>query len=194
MPAAPVQYQRTREMTIDELLLENRVVFLIGEINHASAARVMMQMLYLEHQKKGQDINFYINSPGGAVDDTLAIYDTVRFLTSEVATYCMGRAYSGAALLVTAGQKGKRYILPHAKMMIHQPYGGVYGQTEDIRIQAEQIIRAKRTLTEILAKHTGQSMEQIQLDSERDKYFSAGEAKEYGLVDEVIVEPEKNRK
>ncbi len=194
MPAAPVQYQRTREMTIDELLLENRVVFLIGEINHASAARVMMQMLYLEHQKKGQDINFYINSPGGAVDDTLAIYDTMRFLSSEVATYCMGRAYSGAALLITAGQKGKRFILPHAKMMIHQPYGGVYGQTEDIRIQAEQIIRAKQALTEIFAQHTGQSTDQVQKDSDRDKYFSASEAKEYGLVDDVIVEPEKNKK
>jgi len=186
MPAAPVQYQRTREMTIDELLLENRVVFLIGEINHASAARVMMQMLYLEHQKKGQDISFYINSPGGTIDDTLAIYDTMRFLSSDVATYCMGRAYSGAAVLLTAGAKDKRVILPHAKVMIHQPYGGVYGQTEDIRIQAEQIMRGKAELNRILSDHTGQSIEQIQRDSERDKYFSAIEAKEYGLVDEVL--------
>lgn len=185
-----ITYQRTREMTIDELLLENRVVFLIGEINHASAARVMMQMLYLENQKKGQDINFYINSPGGAVDDTLAVYDTMRFLSSDVATYCMGRAYSGGAVLLTAGQKGKRFILPHAKVMIHQPYGGVYGQTEDIRIQAEQIIKEKRELTRILARHTGQTEEQIREDSERDKFFNAMEAKEYGLVDEVIQEPE----
>jgi ATP-dependent Clp protease protease subunit len=195
MPAAQhVQYQRTREMTIDELLLENRVVFLIGEINQASAARVMMQMLYLENQKRGQDINLYINSPGGAVDDTLAIYDTMRFLSSDVATYCMGRAYSGGSVLLTAGAKGKRYILPHAKVMIHQPYGGVYGQTEDIRIQAEQIIKAKRELNKILSLHTGQPIENIERDSDRDKYFTAQEAKDYGLVDEVIEEPEAKAK
>ena len=188
MPAAPIQYQRTREMTIDELLLENRVVFLIGEINHASAARVMMQMLYLENQKRGQDINFYINSPGGAVDDTLAIYDTMRFLSSPVATYCMGRAYSGGALLLTAGAKGKRYCLPHAKVMIHQPYGGVFGPTEDIKIQAEQIIKSKTELIQIFARHTGQTVDKIRADSERDKYFTAPEAKAYGLVDEVIEE------
>jgi ATP-dependent Clp protease protease subunit len=191
MPAAGVTYQRTREMTIDELLLENRIVFLIGEINHASAARVMMQMLYLENQKKGQDIHFYINSPGGAVDDTLAVYDTMRFLSSSVSTYCLGRAYSGAAVLLTAGAVGKRYILPHAKVMLHQPFGGIFGQTEDIRIQAEQIIKSKRELIKIMAKHTGRSEDQIQKDSERDKYFTATEAKEYGLVDEVIQEPPK---
>ena len=186
MPAAPIQYQRTREMTIDELLLENRVVFLIGEINHASAARVTMQMLYLENQKRGQDINFYINSPGGSVDDTLAIYDTMRFLSSDVATYGMGRAYSGAALLLAAGTKGKRFILPHAKVMIHQPYGGVYGQTEDIRIQAEQIIKSKTELIRIMSELTGKDKDVVRKDSERDKYFDAAEAKAYGLVDEVI--------
>lgn len=189
--AASVTYQRTREMTIDELLLENRIVFLIGEINQGSAARVMMQMLYLENQKRGQDINFYINSPGGAVDDTLALYDTMRFLSSPVSTYCLGRAYSGAAVLLTAGAKGKRYILPHAKVMIHQPYGGVTGQAEDIRIQAEQIIKAKAELNRIIATHTGQSIENIHRDSERDKYFTAEEAVKYGLVDEVLVEPPK---
>lgn len=194
MSAMSVNYQRTREMTIDELMLENRVVFLIGEINQASAARVMMQMLYLDNQKKGQDINFYINSPGGAVDDTLALYDTMRFLSSEVATYCLGRAYSGGAILLTAGAKGKRFILPHAKVMIHQPYGGVFGQTEDIRIQADQIIKSKRQLNEILARHTGQDIENIQRDSERDKYFTAHEAKEYGLVDDVIEMVEKKPK
>ena len=193
MPAAQVHYQRTREMTIDELLLENRVVFLIGEINQASAARVVMQMLYLENQKRGQDINFYINSPGGAVDDTLAIYDTMRFLSSDVATYCMGRAYSGGSVLLTAGAKGKRFILPHAKVMIHQPYGGVYGQTEDVRIQAEQIIKAKKELIRILAKHTGQSIEAIERDSDRDKYFSAHEAKAYGLVDDVIEDVKESK-
>lgn len=191
MPAAGVTYQRTREMTIDELLLENRIVFLIGEINHASAARVMMQMLYLENQARGKDINFYINSPGGAVDDTLAVYDTMRFLSSPVSTYCIGRAYSGAAVLLTAGAKGKRFILPHAKVMIHQPYGGVTGQAEDIRIQAEQIIKSKQELNRILSVHTGQPIENIQRDSERDRYFTAEEARNYGLVDEVLSESKK---
>ncbi|MCA9277631.1 MAG: ATP-dependent Clp protease proteolytic subunit [Phycisphaerales bacterium] len=186
-----VSYQRTREMTIDELLLENRVVFLIGEINHASAARVMMQMLYLENQKRGQEISLYINSPGGAVDDTLAIYDTMQFLASPIATYCIGRAYSGGAVLLTAGEKGKRFILPHAKVMIHQPYGGVTGQAEDIRIQAEQIIKSKAQLSEIIANHTGQPVEQVRKDSERDRFFSAAEAKAYGLVDEVLSAPPK---
>ena len=190
MPAASsVSYQRTREMSIDELLLENRIVFLIGEINHASAARVMMQMLYLENQKRGTEINFYINSPGGAVDDTLALYDTMQFLSSPIATYCIGRAYSGGAVLLASGQKGKRYILPHAKVMIHQPYGGVTGQAADIKIQAEQIIKMKKGLNEILAKHTGQPYDTVAKDAERDKYFDAEEAKAYGLVDEVLQHP-----
>ncbi len=193
MPAAGVSYQRTREMTIDELLLENRVVFLIGEINQASAARLMMQMFYLENIKRAQDIHFYINSPGGAVDDTLAIYDTMRFLSSPISTYCLGRAYSGAAVLLAAGAKGKRFILPHAKVMIHQPYGGVGGQAEDIRIQAEQIIKSKDELIKIISRHTGTSEEQVRKDGERDKYFNAGQAKEYGLVDEVITEPMKDK-
>lgn len=191
MPAAGISYQRTREMTIEELLLENRIVFLASDINHISASRVMMQMHYLEHQKRGQEINFYIKSPGGSVDDTLAIYDTMRLLSSPVATYCIGYAYSGAALLVTAGVKGRRFILPHAKIMIHQPYGGVTGQAEDIRIQAEQIIKAKRQLNEIFSLHTGQDVEQIRRDAERDKFFSAEEAVAYGLVDEVLKEPPK---
>jgi ATP-dependent Clp protease protease subunit len=192
MPAAGVTYQRTREMTIDELLLENRIVFLIGDINQGSAARVMMQMLYLENQGRGKEISFYINSPGGAVDDTLALYDTMRFLTSPVATFCLGRAYSGAALLLAAGAKGKRFMLPHAKVMIHQPFGGVTGQAEDIRIQAEQIIKAKQELNRIIAQCTGQPVEVVQRDSERDKYFSAEEAVKYGLADEVLNEPPKN--
>jgi len=191
MPAASVSYQRTREMTIDELLLENRIVFLIGEINYQTASRVMMQMLYLENQRRGQEINFYINSFGGAVDDTLALYDTMRFLSSPVSTYCIGRAYSGAAVLLTAGEKGKRYCLPHAKVMIHQPFGGVTGQAEDIRLQAEQIIKSKQTLTQIIADHTGQTYDRVMEDKERDKYFTADEAKEYGLVDEVLKQPPK---
>ena len=193
MASAGVSYQRTREMTIDELLLENRVLFLVGEINQSSAARLMMQMLYLENIKRGQEIHFYINSPGGAVDDTLAIYDTMGFLSSPINTYCLGRAYSGAAVLLSAGAKNKRYVLPHAKVMIHQPYGGVMGQAEDIRIQAEQIIKSKSELIRILAKHTGQPEDVVRRDSERDKYFNAGQAKEYGLVDEVITELPKGQ-
>ncbi len=189
MASASVSYQRTREMTIDELLLENRIVFLVGEINHASASRVMMQMLYLENQRRNQEINFYINCPGGVVDDTLALYDTMRFLSSPIATYCIGRAYSGGSILLTAGTKGRRFILPHAKVMIHQPYGGITGQAEDIRLQAEQIIKTKQTLIDILAKHTGQDPEKVREDSERDMYFDAQEAKDYGLVDEVLTEP-----
>ena len=192
-PQAAVPYQRTREMTIDELLLENRVIFLVGEINHISAANIMMKMLYLEDQKRGQDINLYINSYGGSVDDTLAIYDTMQFISSDVATVCIGRAYSGAAVLLAAGVAGKRNCLPHAKVMIHQPYGGVTGQTTDVQIQAEQIIKAKRTLNTILATHTGKDVEQVAKDGERDKYFTADEAKEYGLVDEVFT-PDMKKK
>ena len=191
-PRAAIQYQRTREMTIDEIMLENRVVFLVGEINHITAARVMMQMLYLEDQKRGQEINLYINSPGGAVDDTLALYDTMQFISSKVATYCIGRAYSGGAVLLCAGTHGRRHILPHAKVMIHQPYGGVTGQTTDVQIQAEQIIKAKKTLNEIIAHHTGKPVEQVTRDGERDRFFSADEAKEYGLVDEVF-SPDKSK-
>ena len=179
-------YQRYREMTIDELLLENRVIFLVGEIHHVSATGVMMRMLYLQNQKKDMDINLYINSPGGSVDDTLAIYDTMQYLSCDVATYCVGRAQSGGAITLAAGAKGKRFILPHARVMIHQPYGGVTGQTTDVQIQAEEILKAKTQLIKILSRHTGQDVKQVETDSERDRYFSAQEAKEYGLVDEVL--------
>lgn len=193
-PRDAVQYQRTREMTIDELLLENRVVFLVGEISQSTAARMMMQMLYLEDQRRGQDINLYINSPGGSVDDTLAVYDTMQFLSSDIATFCIGRAYSGGAVLLCAGAEGKRHILPHAKVMIHQPYGGVTGHTTDVQIQAEQIIKAKQTLNEIIARHTGQPVERVAKDGERDRYFTAQEAKDYGLVDEVFSPPDRKSK
>jgi len=179
-------YQRYREMTIDELLLENRVIFLVGEINYSSATGVIMRLLHLSNQKKEVDINLYINSPGGTVDDTLAIYDTMRFLSCDVATYCIGRAQSGGAIILASGAAGKRYILPHARVMIHQPSGGVYGQTTDVQIQAEEILKMKHQINEILARHTGRPIEQIEEDSERDRYFSAEEAKEYGLVDEVL--------
>jgi len=185
--AAPVSYQRTREMTVDELLLENRIVFLIGEISHASAMGVVMRLLYLENQKKGVDISLYINSPGGAVDDTLAMIDTMQFIESDVSTLCIGKAMSGGAITLAAGQKGKRYCLPHSKVMIHQPYGGVYGQTSDIVIQAEDIIKTKDELNQLMADFTGQKLEQVVEDSERDKFFSATAAKEYGIVDDVVL-------
>lgn len=191
---AQAPYQRYREMTIDELLLENRVIFLVGEINHQSATGVIMRLLHLQNTKRGVDINLYINCPGGTVDDTLAIYDTMQFLDCDVQTYCIGKAMSGGAVILAAGSKGKRYSLPHAKVMIHQPHGGVFGQTTDVQIQAEEILKTKRELNEILAHHTGQDVDQIETDSERDKFFSAKEAKDYGLVDEVIEKSEPEKK
>ncbi|MGN6506770.1 MAG: ClpP family protease [Tepidisphaeraceae bacterium] len=177
---------RYREMTLEEMLLENRVIFLVGEINHVTASRVIMQMLYLQSIKKTDDINFYINSPGGVVDDTLAMYDIMKFLTCDVATYCVGRAESGGAIAFMAGKKGKRYILPHAKVMIHQPFGGIYGQSSDIQIQAEEILKTKDTLISIMADCTGQPKERVAEDSERDRFFDAQAAVQYGICDEVI--------
>ena len=181
-------YNRYREMTLEEMLLENRVVFLIGEINHISASRVIMQMLYLQSVKRDQDINFYINSPGGVVDDTLAMYDIMKFLNCDIATYCIGRAESGGAIVFMAGTKGKRYILPNAKVMIHQPFGGVYGQAADIEIQAEEILKTKETLVNVMAKCTGQTPDKVREDSERDRFFDAKQAVAYGICDEVIGE------
>jgi ATP-dependent Clp protease protease subunit len=179
---------RYREMTLEEMLLENRVLFLGGEINHVSASRIIMQMLYLQSVKKDADINLYINSPGGVVDDTLAIYDIMRFLTCDVATYCIGRAESGGAVVFMAGKKGKRFILPNAKVMIHQPLGGVYGQAADIEIQAEEILKTKDNLIRVMAKCCGQTFDRVREDSERDRFFDAREAVAYGICDEVIEE------
>jgi ATP-dependent Clp protease protease subunit len=181
-------YNRYREMTLEEMLLENRVLFLVGEINHVSASRIMMQMLYLQSVKRDQDINLYINSPGGVVDDTLAIYDIMKFLNCDVATYCIGRAESGGAIVFMAGKKGKRFILPNAKVMIHQPFGGVYGQAADIQIQADEILKTKDTLINIMAKCCGQTVERIRDDSERDRFFDAQQAVKYGICDEVLGE------
>jgi ATP-dependent Clp protease, protease subunit len=187
MPGPPGGgYNRYREMTLEEMLLENRVVFLVGEINHVSASRVIMQMLYLQSVKRDQDINLYINSPGGVVDDTLAMYDIMRFLTCDIATYCIGRAESGGAIVFMAGAKGKRFILPNAKVMIHQPFGGVYGQAADIEIQAEEILKTKENLINIMSRCTGQSADRVREDSERDRFFDAKQAVEYGICDEVI--------
>jgi ATP-dependent Clp protease protease subunit len=179
-------YAQRREMTLEERLAEERVVFLWGEINPGSAGGLIMRLLELQAKYPGRDVNLYINSPGGSVDDTLAIYDTMQYLSNDVATYCVGQAASGAAMILAAGTKGKRYALPHSKVMIHQPWGGVSGQAADIVIQAEEILKAKRLLNELLAKHTGRSVELIEQETERDRYLTPVEAKDYGIVDEIL--------
>jgi ATP-dependent Clp protease protease subunit len=181
-------------MSLDDMLLENRIVFLIGEISYARAAEVIMKMLYLDNLKRNSEISLYINSPGGSVDDTMAIYDTMRFVRSPVATYCIGRAQSGGAIILAAGTKGKRYALPHAKIMLHQPWGGVTGQASDIKIQAEEILKAKAMINKILSNHTGQPEEKIASETERDRYMSADEAQQYGLIDEVLHEEDMKNK
>ena len=186
-------YQRMRQMGIGDLLLENRIIFLDGPIHDAVANLIVMKLLFLQSENRHQDIYFYVNSPGGSVTATLAIYDTMQYLECPVATYCVGLAASGAAILVAGGAKGKRFILPHAKMMIHQPYGQVGGQVSDIEIQANEIINTRETLNNILASHTGQPVEVIAKDTDRDRYLSAIQSKEYGLVDEVVT-PKKDKK
>ncbi|HKQ48832.1 MAG TPA: ATP-dependent Clp protease proteolytic subunit [Phycisphaerae bacterium] len=188
-------YQRIREMSIEDMLLENRIIFLAGPINERSASLVIMRLLYLQSIKKDQDIHLYINCPGGMVDQTLAIYDTMRFLSCDIATYSIGQAASGGAIILTAGTKGKRYALPNSKIMLHQPWGGITGQAEDIRIQAEEILRDKKKLNEILAFHTGMPMEKIQEETERDRFIDPQEAVKWGLVDEILdSQTEKNKK
>ena len=177
---------RQRQMTLGDMLLENRIVFLEGVINDASANLAVMKLLYLQFENKSQGISFYINSPGGSVYSTLAIYDTMQFIDCPIATYCIGMAASGAAVLLAGGAKGRRFSLPHSKIMIHQPYGQVSGQVSDIEIQAEEIMANKRDINEILAKHSGQPYDVVARDTERDRYMTAIQAKEYGLVDEVV--------
>jgi ATP-dependent Clp protease protease subunit len=180
------RYQLQRQMTLDDMLLENRIIFLVGGVSYERSTEVIMKLLYLDNLKRGNEISLYINSPGGSVDDTMAIYDTIRFVSSPVATYCIGRAQSGAAIILAAGTKGKRHALAHAKIMLHQPWGGVTGQAADIKIQAEEIVKAKKMINEILSTHTGQSIEKITEETERDRYMTAEEAREYGLIDEVL--------
>ena len=177
-------------MTLGDLLLENRIVFLQGEIYTGNANEVVMKLLYLQSENKKKDINFYLNSPGGDVIATLAIYDTMQILSCPVATFCVGQAASGAAVLLAGGTKGKRHALPNARVMIHQPYGGVSGQVSDIEIQADEIIRNRTVLNEILAKHTGKDVEKIAEDTDRDFFLSAQQAMEYGLVDNITVRPD----
>ncbi len=183
-------YQRQRQMTLGDLLLENRIVFLQGEIHTGNANELVMKLLYLQSENKKKDINFYLNSPGGDVIATLAIYDVMQIMTCPVATYCVGQAASGAAVLLAGGTKGKRFCLPNSRVMIHQPFGGVGGQVSDIEIQADEILRNRQVLNEILAKHTGKDAETIKADMDRDFFLTAEQAKEYGLVDEITAKPE----
>jgi ATP-dependent Clp protease, protease subunit len=191
MNQAVREYQRQRQMGIGDLLLENRIVFLDGVITDGPANLIVMKLLFLQSENRHQDIHLYVNSPGGSVTATMAIYDTMQFLECDVATYCVGLAASGGAVLVAGGTAKKRYCLPHSKMMIHQPYGEVGGQVSDIEIQAKDILRTREILNEILAKHTGQPVEVIAKDTDRDRFLTAGEAVEYGLVDEILVRREK---
>lgn len=186
-------YTRQRQMGIGDLLLENRIIFMDGVINDGVANLIVMKLLFLQSENRHQDIHLYVNSPGGSVTATMAIYDTMQFLECDIATYCVGLAASGGAILVAGGTKDKRYILPHAKMMIHQPYGSVGGQVSDIEIQAKEILDTRQALNEVLAKHTGQPLEVIARDTDRDRYLKSHEAKEYGLVDEVLSRPEKEK-
>jgi ATP-dependent Clp protease, protease subunit len=182
-------YQRQRSLTLGDLLLENRIILLQGEIHDGNASEVVMKLLYLQSENRRKEINFYINSPGGSVTATMAIYDTMQILSCPVATYCVGLAASGGAVLLAGGTKGKRFALAHAKVMIHQPYGQVGGQVSDIEIQADEILKTRESLNQILATHTGQPIERIAKDTDRDRYLTAIESKEYGLVDEVLTKP-----
>ena len=187
---AYTQMQRQRTMTLGDMLLENRIVFLQGEIYTGNANELVMKLLYLQSENRKKDIHFYLNSPGGDVIATLAIYDVMQILTCPVATYCVGQAASGAAVLLAGGTKKKRFALPNARVMIHQPYGGVRGQVSDIEIQAEEILRNRAKLNEILAYHTGKPVDEIATDIDRDFFMTSEQAKEYGIVDEITTKPE----
>jgi ATP-dependent Clp protease protease subunit len=186
----PIVIEKTgrgeRAYDIFSRLLKDRIIFIGTPIDDVVANLVIAQMLFLDLEGKNQDISLYINSPGGSVTAGLAIYDTMQFINCEVATYCIGQAASMAAVLLSAGAKKKRFALPNARILIHQPWGGTQGTASDISIQAEEIVRLKKRLNEILAQHTGQSLAQIERDSDRDFYMGSEEAMKYGLVDEVL--------
>ncbi len=182
-------YQRQRQMTLGDLLLENRILFLQGEIHAGNANELVMKLLYLQSENRRKDIHFYINSPGGSVTATLAIYDTMQMLSCPVATYCVGEACSGAAVILVGGAKGKRFCLPNSRVMMHQPMGGVGGQVSDIEIQAAEMFRYRDVLNKILSEHSGQSVDKIATDTDRDFFLGALEAKEYGLVDDILTKP-----
>jgi len=187
-------YARQRQMTLGDLLLENRIVFLGSSpetggnpaITDYLANVTIQKLLFLQYENRTQEIHFYINCPGGSVTATLAIYDTMQYMECPISTYCMGMAASGAAIILAAGTKGKRFALPNSKVMIHQPWGQVGGQVSDIEIQATEIMKERHRLNEILASHTGQSVDRMEVETDRDRYFSAQEAKDFGLVDDVI--------
>jgi ATP-dependent Clp protease protease subunit len=176
-----------RAFDIYSRLLKDRIVFLGTPIDDTVANLIMAQLLHLESEDADKDINLYINSPGGEITGLFAIYDTMQFIKPEIATYCMGQAASAAAVLLAAGTKGKRHSLPHARILIHQPYSGAGGQASDIEIQAKEITRMRELLERVLAHHTGQTMEKIRKDTDRDFIMNADEAKDYGIVDEVIL-------
>jgi ATP-dependent Clp protease protease subunit len=196
------EYARQRQLTLGDLLLENRIVFLGSSPETGGQAAItdflanvtIQKLLYLQYENKSQEIHFYINCPGGSVTATLAIYDTMQYMECPISTYCMGMAASGAAIILAAGTKGKRYALPNSKVMIHQPWGQVGGQISDIEIQATEIMKERTRLNEILAKHTGQPLDRIEMETDRDRYFAAHEAKEFGLVDEVIMKMTEEKK
>ncbi len=180
-----------RALDIFSRLLKDRIIFLGMPIDDHVGNIVIAQLLFLQMEDPKKDINIYINSPGGYVTAGLAIYDTIQFLTCPVTTYCVGQAASMGAVLLTAGSKGKRFALPNSRIMIHQPSGGFQGQASDIHIQAQEILKTKQRLNQILAHHTGQPLEKIEKDSDRDYFMSAEEAKKYGLVDDVVKTPTK---
>ena len=179
-----------RSYDIYSRLLKDRIIFLGEEVTDVSASLIVAQMLFLESEDQTKDIHLYINSPGGSVTAGMAIYDTMNYIKCDVETICMGMAASMGAFLLSSGAKGKRYALPNSQIMIHQPSGGAQGQATEIKIVAENILKTKKKLNQILADNTGKSIEQIEIDTERDNYMSAEEAREYGLVDNVIVKRE----
>lgn len=176
-----------RSYDIYSRLLKERIIFLGEEVNEVTASLIVAQLLFLESEDPGKDINFYINSPGGSVTAGMAIYDTMNYIKCDISTICIGMAASMGAFLLSGGTKGKRFALPNAEVMIHQPSGGARGQATDIKIVADNIIKTRKKLNEILAKNTGKSLEVIEVDTERDYYMSADEAREYGIIDGILV-------
>ena len=190
MQLVPMVVEQTnrgeRAYDIFSRLLKERIIFITGPIEDGMATLIVAQLLFLEAENPKKEISMYINSPGGVVTSGMAIYDTMQFIKPDVSTICIGQAASAAAVILGAGEKGKRFILPHARVLIHQPHGGAQGQAVDIQIQAKEITRMRETLDEILAHHTGQTVEKVAADTDRDFIMGANEAKEYGIVDEVI--------
>lgn len=180
-----------RAYDIYSRLLKERVVFMVGPVEDQVANLIIAQLLFLESENPDKDIHLYINSPGGSVSAGLGIYDTMQFIKPDISTMCVGQAASMGSLLLAAGAKGKRFCLPHSRIMIHQPLGGFQGQATDVDIHAREILKAREQLNQILSKHTGQTVEQVQEDTERDKFLGADEAKDYGLIDDVLADRSK---